>query len=282
MHLLMKIKRYYSKWHASYKRFKAYIESRIIRIRMPCLNINDEVYGKIMILAPHSDDEWVGCSCLIQGNNHVLVVNMDMMGGDAQETHMARYNEMLSMSIRNKTDIVTVLGDEKNKIAELGRVIEEFQPEFICVPFYYDWHKEHLLTREILYDAIRENELIINKGIKVVEYQVSVPIPFNLVTNCKKMSEKQQESKWNCFSDVYKTQTFFPIWRYKYNEYISGKICDFFSCECFCVHPIQRWVDQFKNNLITENQRQIIMARFQNLSKIRGVLDQFEQKKRNV
>lgn len=278
MYLIPIIKKIYSKWYNINVRIKSYIESRIIRIQTSKLEVVDKIHGRIIILAPHSDDEWVGCSQLLQEkDSHILIVNMDMMGGDSENLHRERYIEMLAMAKVIECGIVTITGDEYRKTEKLKQVIINFCPGYICVPFYYDWHLEHLLTRKILYDAITSMELADNRKLNIIEYQVSVPIPFSEVTHCNKMSKDEQSQKWKQFSDVYKTQEFFPIWRFKYNEYIAGKYCNCYSCENYNIKTAEVWKKEFDTHVISENQRIIIMESFKKLAKIRVILRDFEE-----
>ncbi|MBE5966481.1 MAG: hypothetical protein E7255_05875, partial [Lachnospiraceae bacterium] len=51
--------------------------------------------GRIVILIPHSDDEWIGCSRIINTfNNDVTLCDIDMSGGDSESVHLRRKQEM--------------------------------------------------------------------------------------------------------------------------------------------------------------------------------------------
>lgn len=272
------IKRIYAKIYSETLRMISFFEMILICKKVYSIDPLGKIAGKIMILAPHSDDEWVGCSQLIKTNNkQVLIVNMDMSGDDSVGIHNLRYAEMELMAKNNGSEIVT-LREDKKKHTALSELIESYNPEYIAVPFYYDWHKEHLLTRNILNKAL--NSLVKKRNeLKIIEYQVSVPIPCNEITHCVSMTKREQDEKWRRFSQTYKTQDFFPIWRYKYNERIAGRYNNVYAAECYSVKNVSKWQDLYDDNLISENDRQLIMKSFIRLGKIRMVLQEIESRR---
>lgn len=277
-------KRCYQKIYIFIMRAKSYIESRLIRLRVSKISFSDVIQGKVVILMPHSDDEWIGCSRIIVGQNEkVMIANMDMMGGDAANIHHMRRQEMLSVANRYNSDVVLISGKKSDKIEELSVLIKGIKPDYVCVPFYYDWHSEHLETREILYEALKllrsGSDLQSCNRLSVIEYQVSVPIPARYITHCMKMTREDQSEKWELFHMTYKTQAFFPMWRFKDNEYISGKLCGAYACENFVCSTANLWMSSFANNIISEQQRIKIMKHFRDIAKIRATIDAFDRKK---
>jgi len=282
--ILLFLKRGYQKLYTFIVCAKSYIESRLIRLRLSKISFSDVIQGKVVILMPHSDDEWVGCSrIIIDQKTKVLIANMNMMGGDTEDIHHIRRQEMLAIANRYNSDVVLISGKKSDKIEELATLINDIKPDFVCIPFYYDWHSEHLETREILYEALRvlcsDSGLQYINKMNIIEYQVSVPIPVDCITHCMKMTQEDQDEKWEIFHRTYKTQDFFPIWRFKYNEYISGKLCGAYACENFVFSTAKLWMSSFVDNVISEQQRMKIMKDFRDIAKIRDTVDMFNQKK---
>ena len=109
--------------------------------------------GKKIILAPHSDDEWIGCSQIIKKEQDTIIVNMDMSGSDSKETHKLRYNEMASTATVYGIKFITLAG---NKVQKLSEVIKKEKPKYICVPYFIDWHNEHIEVMNALKKAIND------------------------------------------------------------------------------------------------------------------------------
>lgn len=75
---------------------------RTKKIKNRACNLNSDIAGRIMILIPHADDEWIGCSRIIMCKEDVLLCNMDMKGGDTNFLHQRRYKELLYLAHKYK------------------------------------------------------------------------------------------------------------------------------------------------------------------------------------
>lgn len=196
------------------------------------LQLQELPQGKYLILIPHSDDEWIGNSTLISNEKYqVELFDMDMQGGDTPELHKVRYTEMKKMAkLFNRTL------HSKKEGESLSEVVKNYNPDFITVPFFCDWHPEHKAVMSELKDLS-----IVGSSFKVAMYQVSVPIANYNITHMNPMDKYSAKRKWNLFKTVYRTQGFFPAYRIACHERLNGNMVGAYTCEVFCVLDYSQW-----------------------------------------
>lgn len=254
-------------WNKEFKRISKEIESNNI----------EELYldGKKMILIPHSDDEWIGCSQVIKKSNedNLIFCNMNMQGGDSEQLHKVRYEELEKTAKKFGAKLCTL---SNNKVDELKTIIIKEKPKFIFVPFFIDWHPEHIETINILYNAIQ----MTNYEGNIIAYQVSLPMLSNMINKTLPMNKEEFKYKWKYFKDIYKTQTTIPYERFKYNERINGKLVNTYACEPYLVCSIEEWISYYKKWKINEKDREYIIDNLNSIGIIRKKLrDIYESSK---
>lgn len=220
--------------------------------------------GNILILMPHSDDEWIGCSSVLTNHKNILVLNMDMNGGDTEQMHELRSKEALKAAKKYGYHLHNVGTD---KIEELGKVLKEYVPEYVLLPCYLDWHEEHIEVMNLFLESVKQSEL--NVEPKIAMYQVSLPLPYHMINCCYPMSRKQWKRKWREFCRIYKSQTFLPVRRFAYNEYINGAVCNAYACEAFILKPFEMWEEEFQDNKLTEKEKCFCREHVQEIGTIR-------------
>ena len=153
------------------------LECKQLRKSIVVQTIPSLPYGKkAIILIPHADDEWVGCSSLVMNGSDILLYDMDMNGGDDKVLHEARYNELSKISTLYKKPLLKI---GLNKSLSLIETITKEKPQMICVPFFFDWHPEHIEVMGMLRLAL----LNLEYDVDIAMYQVSMPIPRNCITH---------------------------------------------------------------------------------------------------
>ena len=215
-------------WYIEFKKI-----SRKIKYLKSVKKIN--IDENKMILIPHSDDEWIGCSQILKHRN-TLLCNMNMNGNDSESLHKERYKELKNTAIKYDKKLITIKND---KVKKLKEIIEKFKPQMIFVPSFIDWHEEHQEVINILYKAIVDCRI----ECEIVLYQVSVPICEKFVNYAIPMSKNQIKHKWNYFINNYQTQKFFPYKRYMINERINGKMVNAFSSEIYLSLSKNEWIN---------------------------------------
>lgn len=225
--------------------------------------------AKFLILAPHSDDEWIGCSQIIQKRRNICICNMDMSGDDNSNIHKERFQEMSNLAEYFQRNFVSVGQD---KVASLSKYITMYSPDYILLPYYKDWHREHIEVMSLLKDAINLCEY---NG-QILMYQVSVPIPLYDCNTCISMTKDEQKYKWKVFRKVYKTQSFMPQNRFAAYERVDGGLVRSYAAEVYSMYSVCDWVysidqDQFcdeEKRTITNNLNDVAFVwRFQNESR---------------
>ena len=190
---------------------------------------------KYLILAPHSDDEWIGCSQIIMNCPNSIICNMDMSGGDSEEIHQKRFDEMQSLAKKFDRKFVPICD---NKAEALRKLVSQVKPDFIMVPHFVDWHKEHHQVMHLL-------ETMILQGVysgTVLTYQVSVPFVDREHCLFCPMTKEQQKHKWDIFIENYRTQYFMPVERFKACEYINGAAISSYAAELYKSYDSKDWV----------------------------------------
>lgn len=233
-------------------------------IDIPVLNAD----CKILILAPHSDDEWIGCSQIIKDNTDVLICNMDMDGGDTQEIHAIRYQEMKSLANKYHRPFSTV--NANNRECGLLKIIQDYQPEIVFLPFFMDWHEEHIQVMNMLK---RISASV--KGFQIGMYPVSLPMLRNYITCYKPLNKSALKAKWAEFLNTYKTQTFIPWKRFLSNERIYGACVNQYAAEVYSIMPIEQWTELLKDHLLTDEQKKNLKNNLNKISKVRKMMEKF-------
>lgn len=261
------IKRIYSAYTKKSNEFVNIMDSYYLRGKISKKKVDCKLIGKSLILVPHADDEWVGCSqVIINNNSDIVLYNMDMQGGDSSDIHITRKKELEKMAYKYKLKLQDNIGKVEEKVDNLEKKIEEFKPDLIFLPFFIDWHEDHIAVMNILREALRNIPKNIN--IKIVMYQASVPIPEQYITTCIGMERRTQIDKWKTFRDIYPTQAFFPVKRFCCNEYINGGIINSYAAEVYSCMDINEWLSDF--SIIPDRKERInIINSFRNVKKIR-------------
>jgi LmbE family N-acetylglucosaminyl deacetylase len=139
--------------------------------RLP-VELVDVEPGRVLVLAPHMDDEVIGPGGTIlrhvrAGSEVGVVFASDGSGGlkgAAREEYVAtRKAEAEQAASRMGTNVVGFLGHpdgdlcrrERALATDFVRTIEQFAPEHIFVPFPTDHHRDHQATAAATAQAVR-------------------------------------------------------------------------------------------------------------------------------
>lgn len=229
-------------------------------------------FGRSIILIPHADDEWVGCSTLLCKNTDVILCNIDMPGGDDDLLHKQRYKELEYVAVVHKKQMVTLRG---NKQTSLKSIIIENDIYNIFVPFFFDWHDEHRETMFLLKSVLED----FKKEICVTMYQVSLPIAESRINYANGYDKKIWSLKWSNFENYYKTQLSIPYKRFAYSERVNGALIGAYAAEVFSVCSKNEWLMNFDNWLLDEQETRIIKLHLQDMIMVKNLINDFSRKR---
>lgn len=228
---------------------------------------NGDFNGTKLILMPHCDDEWIGCSQIICNNTQVTICDMDMSGGDSVELHSIRKSELLKVITKYNLKYKLLGG---NRIQELLEILQSIRPNYVFLPFFKDWHSEHIEVMALLKDVLK----IYSPQINIAMYQVSLPISGKYITHANGMDLQLLNEKWDTFKKIYTTQNCIKIVRFKANEIINGKYIKAFSAEAYCVMTKEQWLNNYDSLILNKSERQYSRNNINSLFKIHRFLEQ--------
>ncbi len=220
--------------------------------------------GKILILIPHSDDEWIGCSQIIKRRwNDIVFCNMDMSGDDEEAVHKVRYKELENTATLYNIQLETMKESKEDYLCEL---VKKINPSLIMVPFFLDWHQEHIVVMNVLENALKR---ISDKNTVVGMYQVSLPILPEMVTTSFGIDKNELRGKWKYFKSNYKTQRSFPYKRFMLNERINGAISNNYAAEIYCLMGAENWCYMKQKWQLSRDEIEAVKGRLNDISKTR-------------
>ncbi len=170
----------------------------------------------VLILAPHFDDETIGCGGTIRkhilGGNRVSVVYItDGREGipdlkDKKKVTEIRKGEaqkaMEILGVRdiyylNEIDMAERMKEET--VHELRKVIDGIRPDLIYLPWFLDNHVDHVKTNKLLRQVHRES----NRNFNVCAYEVWTPMVPNIMVDISETIELKKKAL-SCFESQLK------------------------------------------------------------------------------
>lgn len=160
--------------------------------------------NRVFVLAPHPDDESLGCAGTIAlyASSGVDVYLIIVSKGDKLETKIDNVEEIrksetikASKILGIKETIFLDFPDEeidrhkdevKEKIKEL---IRHYKADLIFAPFPLDPHPDHNAVSDVALSLLRDI-----RGIKIAFYEICNPIRFNMLIDISSVINKKKEA----------------------------------------------------------------------------------------
>lgn len=166
---------------------------------------------RLLILAPHPDDEVIGCGGLVaqhlrEGRAVRVVVATDGAeagppGGDRDEYRRRREGESrTALALLGETDLHFLRFPDRaldDAVADhLREHLLAFKPDLICVPSPIEIHPDHLaLSRAFCELVQRDPSLFADHGIaRVAFYEVSQPLRPNTLVDITDVAERKYQA----------------------------------------------------------------------------------------
>lgn len=133
---------------------------------------------KVLLLAPHPDDEAIGCGGTI--NKH-LVLNQGItkLIFITKDTDIRIEEAKMATATLNITDFefwdfeVDKLNEKKELLAnKLFNVINDYKPEIVFIPFLLDNHKDHRATNDAIAECLKK----LKSEFLIYAYPVWLPV----------------------------------------------------------------------------------------------------------
>ena len=191
----------------------------------PNAPVRDLPGNRILVLAPHPDDEVFGCGGAIirqiEKGGHVEVVIFTDGGFAAGEGERSSY---IDRRKRESLEAARVLGygkptfrDHQDRslifnellISEVVAIVQESSADLICAPSVTEMHPDHRALGMATIEALRR----IDKELRLAMYEVGVPLQPNLLVDISAVSERKREAM-HCFASQLEKQ--------RYDQHIAG------------------------------------------------------------
>ena len=154
--------------------------------------------ARVLVFAPHMDDETIGCGGTLArhvaaGSRVSVVFFTDGRYGDpalaelSGEARRERELELIAGRKQEAEHALSILGVQEHRflderdgslashaalVARVRQLIEEFQPEYVYLPFFLDHHPDHRAVTRILLDATAGTQI----DFICVAYEVWAPL----------------------------------------------------------------------------------------------------------
>ena len=159
--------------------------------------------GRALVLAPHPDDEVLGCAGAIMRHVErsdpvkVVVLTDGAFGAGNRQAEVTRRREAES---REAGKILGYGEPEFWRIpdrglagwqelsGELTRVINEFSPEWVYIPSWWEIHPDHVAVARGVTDALRQGFI----SARLAMYEVGMPLQPNCLLDITELLERKR------------------------------------------------------------------------------------------
>ncbi len=176
--------------------------------------IEKPIGKRIIVLSPHLDDEVIGCGGTILkhiiGGDDVILIYLTDATNSLPDTFS--YKEKIIIRKKESHNAQKVLGIKeayylnepdgdirikRETIKNLQKIILNYKPELIYLPWYFDNHVDHRKFNEILFRVWKKTKI----NVKICAYEVWTPLIPNIIVDISDQHEKKIQAL-----KCYKTQ----------------------------------------------------------------------------
>lgn len=222
------------------KKYINYIKWYFSAIMIPFIDVGDVLESNILdekglrktlILAPHSDDEWIGCSQIIKKSEDVTVYYFNFLGKNySNENEHVRLQEL--KNLQQLFGFKLIVSDYREDYTDLEKLILENEFSSIFIPCPIDWHIEHILVNKIVCPILEKASY---KNIPFYFYKVSVPLVSKLEKKFLPMNKYEIQEKKTVFEKIYHSQRNIPIKRMILQNKFSATKSKYLAIEPYAI-----------------------------------------------
>lgn len=195
--------------------------------------------NSVIVLAPHPDDESIGCGGTIckyieSGASVRVVIMTDGCQGDRElrkikvgskqrvqlESDLAEVRKQESRSALDVLGVSDIhyldapdgklLGNTNETATTLAKLLEEQRPDAVLLPFLTDRHLDHFATNSCLVKACEKLDAGWTRNLQCIGYEIWSPIYANTIVDISDLMPRKHAA-----IECYKSQL-------KDNDYIAG------------------------------------------------------------
>ncbi|HOE97880.1 MAG TPA: PIG-L family deacetylase [Candidatus Sumerlaeota bacterium] len=161
--------------------------------------------GTLLVLAPHPDDESIGCGGLIllkpdraERVRIVLMTGGEQGRPDWTETATARTRREEMEACRRLLGVAQVhslpgedqrLSSQPELAAPLRELLDGLLPDAVLLPFFMDAHPDHIATNRIFLEAAHD---VLPEGLPVWGYEVWSHCPANVAVDISAVIDQKR------------------------------------------------------------------------------------------
>ncbi|KGP92735.1 hypothetical protein N780_13510 [Pontibacillus chungwhensis BH030062] len=200
---------------------------RYYKGQLECAPLKEE---RVLLLAPHVDDETIGAGGTIhqhiRSGAETTVIFLTNGAGSVSDLDQSELIERRRKEAYNVQELLGIqdirffdepdgaLASTSSLQARLKQVIEEVQPDVVYAPVFVDCHSDHIETGHLLRDTLEQ----VPQSPKVRLYEINTALPKEEI-NCVVDITKSFDVKTGAV-DIFKSQTidfdgFLALARYK-------------------------------------------------------------------
>lgn len=205
--------------------------------------VSEDLTNKsFLIIAPHADDEYIGCYELIKTKsiqNKIKLFLCSYLGSNnSEKNRIIRTNEFVCSCKHQNVDYL--IANYESLKEDLKKCIDDFKPDYILLTSIIDPHYEHRKINYLLADILEKNR----RQCKIIWYPVSMPISPEFVNMVQEYSSNE---KWKTFRSIYKSQIHMHLERFQTEERILGRLFNSSAVEGFILLSYEEWNNALYN-----------------------------------
>lgn len=199
--------------------------------------LTEEELKKTLILVPHADDEWIGCSQVLKKSGDKTVYYFNFLGKNYSKVNEKIRQKELK-SLQEVLGFELIISSNKENYEDLEKLISENNFSSIFIPSPIDWHPEHILVNNIF---MKIYEKFKDRNIPLYFYKVSVPIPSMVEKKILPMTKQEIEEKKKIFLTHYPSQRNVSIRRLTLQNILSANRSEYYAVEPYAIMDFGIW-----------------------------------------